>query len=67
MNLTYEIRDGGRSITCLVCGRISWNLHDVLQRYCARCHQFHDVMAQQVLMEAEETLQSPQTETPRKT
>jgi hypothetical protein len=30
------------SITCPRCGRESWNLHDVVERYCGACHGFHD-------------------------
>jgi len=29
-------------IQCLRCGRISYNANDIAQRYCARCHHFHD-------------------------
>ena len=35
----------GRSrlgIRCLVCGSLSWNTGDVVNRYCARCRKFHD-------------------------
>lgn len=27
---------------CLNCGRVSYNPHDVEQRYCGACHVFHD-------------------------
>ena len=31
----------GASITCLACGRTSYNANDVAQRYCGNCHVFH--------------------------
>jgi ribosomal protein S27AE len=33
---------GPASITCLVCGATSFNAHDVDQRYCGKCHVFHE-------------------------
>lgn len=30
------------SITCPRCGKTSYNLNDVRQRYCGNCHWFHD-------------------------
>ena len=30
------------AIKCLICGLVSHNLGDVLQRYCAKCRIFHD-------------------------
>lgn len=30
------------SITCPVCKRVSYNPHDVRERYCGHCHRFHD-------------------------
>ncbi len=35
---------GGRSITCTVCGLTSFNPNDVAHKYCANCHQFHEIM-----------------------
>lgn len=32
----------GPSIVCLPCGRRSFNPTDIRQRYCGRCHRFHD-------------------------
>jgi len=29
-------------IECLICGRTSWNRHDIEFRYCGACHRFHD-------------------------
>lgn len=31
-------------ILCPQCGRVSYNINDVQQQYCGRCHQFHDQM-----------------------
>ncbi len=28
-------------IKCLICGRISYNTHDIAQRYCGHCRRFH--------------------------
>lgn len=33
--------DGPEAIECLHCHSISYNLHDIDQRYCAKCHVFH--------------------------
>jgi hypothetical protein len=30
------------SITCLICGRTSFNLTDVTVKYCGACHVFHE-------------------------
>jgi len=38
----YVILAGGEAITCLECGRTSYNLNDVAERYCGHCHKFHD-------------------------
>jgi hypothetical protein len=40
--MTHEILYNGRAIRCLRCGLVSFNLNDVLQRYCGNCHVFHD-------------------------
>jgi ribosomal protein L37E len=29
------------AITCLRCGLTSYNLNDVVNRYCGNCHLFH--------------------------
>lgn len=34
----------GETITCRVCGMTSHNPNDIQQRYCASCHQFHEIM-----------------------
>jgi len=33
-----------RAIRCLLCDAISWHPGDVENRYCARCHLFHDAV-----------------------
>jgi len=45
--LTYDLgfRHGDRpAIRCLLCDAISWHPGDVANRYCARCHLFHDAI-----------------------
>jgi hypothetical protein len=39
---TYTISDSGKSITCCVCGMTSFNLNDVEQKFCGKCHFFHE-------------------------
>lgn len=39
---TYIILPGGDGITCLRCGRTSYNPNDVREHYCLNCHVFHD-------------------------
>lgn len=36
----YEVSKDGVSIRFLPCGRISYNPHDVINRYCGACHRF---------------------------
>lgn len=43
------------SITCPVCGAVSYHPADIEQRYCGRCHQFHDYMHIPTTTEPEET------------
>lgn len=44
---TYEIitdKDtGSKGITCLDCGLTSYNEHDIEQKYCGNCHEFHEL------------------------
>ena len=43
---TYEIlldTGEGRAIRCNVCGMTSYNANDVRERYCGRCHVFHEL------------------------
>jgi hypothetical protein len=37
----YLIAPDGRFITCKTCGRASFNLNDVREKYCGFCHVFH--------------------------
>jgi hypothetical protein len=37
-----SIAADGKSITCLRCGKTSYNFNDVKYRYCAHCKRFHD-------------------------
>jgi hypothetical protein len=42
---TYELvagEGGAVGIKCLRCGLVSWNVNDVANRYCGRCHRFHE-------------------------
>src|SRR5215467_1192268 len=39
---TIEYVNGLKAITCLRCGLTSFNPNDIAQRYCGRCHVFHD-------------------------
>jgi hypothetical protein len=39
---TYQITHDGKAIKCLACGLTSHNDNDVHQRYCVRCHVFHN-------------------------
>lgn len=41
---TYEIVEDGRAIRCNVCGRTSWNLNDVKEKYCGACDLFHPIL-----------------------
>lgn len=49
MKKTYQIAKNGESIKCLVCGLVSYNLHDVKNRYCAFCQEFHDDRAKNTI------------------
>lgn len=37
-----------RSITCPQCGLTSYNPNDIRERYCGRCHQWHEQMGVEV-------------------
>lgn len=39
---TFELLARGKAIRCRLCGSVSYNPGDVVHRYCARCHIFHD-------------------------
>ena len=47
MDLTYELVTvaGRPAIRCLLCGAVSPHVGDLANRYCARCHLFHDAVA----------------------
>lgn len=32
------------SITCPRCGKKSYNKHDIAEKYCGACHQFHEFL-----------------------
>ncbi|MDB6022975.1 MAG: hypothetical protein JWQ04_2832 [Pedosphaera sp.] len=38
----YIITNDGASIGCKTCGRVSFNLNDVREKYCGFCHKFHN-------------------------
>jgi hypothetical protein len=40
--LTFALSADGKSITCIRCGRTSFNAGDVEHRYCGHCQMFHD-------------------------
>jgi hypothetical protein len=35
-----------KSIVCPRCGRRSYNVNDIRQRYCGHCHMYHDDMGE---------------------
>ena len=39
---TFSISADGKSITCQICGLTSHNLNDVREKYCGKCHVFHE-------------------------
>jgi len=44
IKVTYQIDEwagGLRSITCLVCHKISYNENDIKYLYCANCRKYH--------------------------
>ena len=38
----YKISEDGKSITCGICGKTSYNPDDVKNRYCSNCHAFFE-------------------------
>lgn len=40
---TYKLVtiDGQKAITCLTCGKTSYNSNDIEQKYCGCCYKFH--------------------------
>ena len=46
LGTTYRLETvNGAAIHCLVCGRTSYNINDVKNRYCGCCSVFHDQSA----------------------
>lgn len=43
------------SIKCPQCGMVSYNPHDIRERYCGNCHQFHDFMPNSIAQPAAES------------
>ena len=41
-NLPYLLLEEGKAIQCLTCHMVSHNPNDVEQRYCGKCHKFHE-------------------------
>jgi len=39
---SFELDPEGKWIRCLDCNRISHHPLDVKERYCGRCHKFHE-------------------------
>lgn len=39
---SYSIAPDGGSITCHVCGKTSYHPKDVENKYCGKCHVFHE-------------------------
>ena len=42
IGLTYGIGLDGDWIECFRCGMVGYNPHDIAQRYCGKCHRFHE-------------------------
>lgn len=42
LNTTFDISVDGKSITCRACGMESFHPKDIEERYCGKCHVFHD-------------------------
>jgi hypothetical protein len=40
--VSYELMHGGTAIRCRECGLVSYSPRDVSERYCGKCHKFHD-------------------------
>jgi transcription elongation factor Elf1 len=44
--ITYDEETGEpTAITCLICGRTSYNKNDIEYEYCGNCHQYHEFLA----------------------
>jgi ribosomal protein L37E len=40
--MSYTMIDQGRAIRCNMCGSASYSAQDIRQKYCGRCHKFHN-------------------------
>lgn len=56
MSVRFRIGSAPPFIECASCGVRSYNPNDVSERYCPRCHVFHDEeeRAEQILAELEQ-------------
>lgn len=45
---TYTLSEDGQSITCNLCGMRSYNRNDIEQKYCGRCHRFHEKLPEHI-------------------
>jgi hypothetical protein len=41
-----QLPAGQQYVVCPKCGQVSYNFSDILERYCGRCHGFHDDLMQ---------------------
>ena len=39
---TYCLEENGNAIRCLLCQACSHNHYDIAERYCGKCHMFHE-------------------------
>jgi ribosomal protein L37E len=39
---TIDEKGGFKCITCHTCGMTSFHPQDILQKYCGKCHKFHE-------------------------
>ena len=39
--MTFELQADPPAIKCLICGNLSRNKQDIVQRYCGFCHHWH--------------------------
>ena len=42
MTKTWILSADGESITCLRCNMTSYNVNDIMYRFCGHCHAFHE-------------------------
>lgn len=41
--ITYTLKTDPARITCLVCGRTSYNNNDIAYLYCGHCKAYHNI------------------------